>query len=61
MELLYMLESLRTPWLDRLMLAITYLGDEMAFLVIALVVFWCVDKRQGYFLISVGTLFIRIW
>ena len=54
MELLYMLESLRTPWLDRLMLAITYLGDEMAFLVIALVVFWCVDKRQGYFLISVG-------
>ena len=54
MELLYMLEHLRAPWLDKLMLAITYLGDEMTFLVIALVVFWCVDKRQGYFLISVG-------
>ena len=54
MNLLYFLEGLRMPWLDGLMMAITHLGDEMAFLVIALVLFWCVDKRKGYFLISVG-------
>ena len=54
MEFLYMLEELRTPWLNDLMTAITHLGDETAFLVVALVMFWCVDKRQGYFLISVG-------
>lgn len=54
MQFLYFLESLRMPGLNELMLAITNLGDEMAFLVIALVIFWCVDKRAGYFLISVG-------
>ena len=54
MQFLYFLENLRMPGLNELMLAITNLGDEMAFLVIALVVFWCVDKRAGYFLISVG-------
>ena len=54
MQFLYFLENLRTPWLDALMLAITNLGDETAFLVMALVIFWCVDKRQGYFLMSVG-------
>lgn len=54
MEFLYLLEKLRTPWLDQVMLAITQLGDEVAFLVLALIVFWCVDKRRGYFLMSVG-------
>ena len=54
MQFLYLLERLRMPGLNELMLGITYLGDEMAFLVIALVTFWCIDKRQGYFLISVG-------
>ena len=54
MEVLYVLERLRMPWLDSLMLGITYLGDEMAFLAIALTLFWCIDKRQGYFLMTVG-------
>lgn len=54
MEFLYLLEKIRMPWLDNLMLAVTYLGDEIAFLVAALVVFWCVDKRKGYFLMTVG-------
>ena len=54
MEFLYLLEKLRAPWLTRLMLAVTELGGETAFLVIALIVFWCVDKRRGYFLMSVG-------
>ena len=54
MEFLYLLQKIRMPWLTKLMLAVTELGGETAFLVIALIVFWCVDKRRGYFLMSVG-------
>lgn len=54
MELLYLLEKIRVPGLNEFMLLITRLGEETAFLVIALVVFWCVDKRKGYFLMAVG-------
>ena len=44
MEFLYFLEKIRVPILNELMLAVTTLGEETAFLVIALIVFWCVDK-----------------
>lgn len=54
MDFLYFLESIRIPVLNELMLGITLLGEETAFLVIALIVFWCVDKRRGYLLMSVG-------
>lgn len=54
MGLLYVLEKLRMPGLNECMLAVTRLGEETAFLAIALVVFWCVDKRKGYFLMAVG-------
>lgn len=54
MELLYFLEKIRVPGLNEFMLLITQLGEETAFLVIALVVFWCVDKKKGYFLMAVG-------
>ena len=47
MEFLYLLEKIRVPVLNEVMLAITLLGEETAFLVIALIVFWCVDKRRG--------------
>ena len=56
MEFLYFLEKLRTPALDEAMLLITRFGEETAFLVAALVVFWCVDKKKGYYLMSVGFL-----
>lgn len=54
MEFLYFLEGLRTPVLDKAMLLITSLGEETAFLVVALIVFWCVDKRKGYYVMAVG-------
>lgn len=54
MGFLYLLEKIRVPVLDQLMLAVTALGEETAFLVIALVVFWCVDKRKGYYIMAVG-------
>ncbi len=56
MEFLYLLEGLRNPVLDAIMAAVTELGGEMAFLIVALVLFWCVDKRHGYYLMAVGFL-----
>lgn len=56
MQALYFLESIRVPVLNELMLLITKLGEETAFLAIALIVFWCVNKRQGYYLMAVGFL-----
>ena len=67
MEFLYFLEKLRLPGLNELMLAVTELGGETPFLVVALIVFWCVDKRRGYYVLSVGFLgtltnqFMKLW
>lgn len=67
MEFLYLLEKIRLPGLNELMLAVTELGGELPFLVAALIVFWCVDKRQGYYVLSVGFLgtltnqFMKLW
>lgn len=54
MELLYWFESVRNPVLDALMSLVTHLGEETFFMAGALLVFWCVDKRKGYYLLSVG-------
>lgn len=54
MALLYLLEKIRLPGLNEAMLLITRLGEETAFLVLALIVFWCVDKRRGYYVMAVG-------
>ena len=54
MEFLYLLEKIRIPGLNEFMLAITTLGEETAFLVVALIVFWCVDKYRGYYVLGVG-------
>ena len=67
MAFLYLLEDLRVPVLNEFMSAITYLGDETAFLVVALILMWCVDKRTGYYVMSVGFLgtianqFMKLW
>ena len=54
MELLYFFEKIRMPILNEFMLLITRFGEETAFLVLALIVFWCVDKRKGYYVLAVG-------
>ena len=67
MELLYLLEKIRVPVLNEFMLLITRFGEETAFLVVALIVFWCVDKHKGYFILSVGFVgtllnqFMKLW
>ena len=56
MEILKFFEGLRCPLLDKLMQGITYLGEETVFMVVALILFWCVDKWKGYFVLAVGFL-----
>lgn len=56
MGLLYLLEKIRFPLLDNVMLLITTLGEETALLVAALIMFWCVSKRGGYYILGVGFL-----
>ncbi len=54
MQFLYFLESIRCPVLDTFFSLVTHLGEETFFLVIALLIFWCVDKKRGYVLLIVG-------
>lgn len=54
MDVLYWLESIRTPFWDTVMATLTHLGEEILFMVAAMLVLWCVDKWQGYYLLIVG-------
>lgn len=56
MQLLYALQEIRSPALDAVMQLITRLGEETIFMVAAIVVFWCISKKGGYYLLSVGFL-----
>lgn len=60
MQLLYWLESIRTPFLDAVMSTVTHLGEEILFMVIAMTMMWCVDKYKGYYLLFVGFLGTQI-
>ena len=67
MEFLYILEGLRTPLGDAFFSAITHLGEETLFIVFGLLLFWCVDKWQGYYLLATGlsgtviNQFLKLW
>lgn len=67
MGFLYLLEKIRIPVLNEIMLAITTMGEETAFLIIALILYWCVDKYLGYYTLSVGFIgtianqFLKLW
>ena len=54
MSFLRLLEGLRNPVCDALLSALTLMGDETVYLVVCLVVFWCVCKQEGYYLLSAG-------
>ena len=47
------LQQFSNPFLDKLALAITALGDEMFFILVAVAIFWCVDKKFGFRIINV--------
>lgn len=56
MSFLYFLEDLRNPVLDFFFSLVTVFGEETIFMAVGMVVFWCVDKYKGYFLLCVGFL-----
>ena len=67
MEFLYFLESLRTPFGDAFFSLVTHLGEETLFIVFGLLIFWCIDKWEGYYLLTVGLTgtvinqFLKLW
>ena len=54
MDILYALEKIRTPFWNGVMSAVTQLGGVVIFIVAAVVVFWCVSKWEGYYLMTVA-------
>lgn len=54
MDILYALEKIRTPFWNGAMSAVTQLGGEVIFIVAAVVVFWCVSKWEGYYLMTIA-------
>ncbi len=58
MSWLYALETLRhaAPWLAAIFSVFTYLGGEAVFFAIGLYLLWCVDKREGFYVLSVSFL-----
>ena len=67
MEILKLLESIRNPVLDTFFSIVTHLGEETVFMLIGLIFFWCVNKKQGYYILFVGFLgtvinqFLKLW
>ena len=56
MEFLRILEGLRTPVGDTFFSTVTILGEETLLIVAGLLFFWCINKKHGYFILSVGFL-----
>ena len=67
MEFLYFLEGLRTPVGDAFFSLITHLGEETLFIIAGLLIFWCINKWEGYYLLTVGlsgtviNQFLKLW
>ena len=54
MPVLYFLRDISNPFFDALFALITHVGEETVFLVVAILFFWCINKREGYFILLVG-------
>ena len=54
MSLLNALEGLRSPFLDAVFGAFTYLGDEIVYMAMAVIVYWCFSKPLGYYILTSG-------
>ena len=56
MNLLYWFESIRTPAVTAVLEKITYCGGELVLLAVGIIVFWCISKPCGYYVLSMGFL-----
>lgn len=54
MSFLYFLEGLRNTVLDHFFSFITLFGEETAFMAVGMIIYWCVDKFKGYYILCVG-------
>ena len=54
MEVLRFLEGIRNPFLDGFFSFVTHFGEETIFIVLGLLFFWCINKKEGYYLLSIG-------
>lgn len=54
MEFLKFLEGIRTPFLNTFFSAVTHLGEETLFILAGLIFFWCISKKEGYYMLTVG-------
>lgn len=54
MEFLKLLEGIRTDFGDIFFSIVTHFGEETVFILIGLVFFWCINKKEGYYLLSIG-------
>ena len=54
MSVLYFFESIRCGFLDAFFSIVTLFGEETALLAFGLIIFWCVSKNKGYYLLTVG-------
>ena len=50
MTFLFLLEGIRTPFLNQLMQFITYFGQELIVIAVICTFYWCADKRFAYLL-----------
>lgn len=67
MELLYALEAIRTPFLDKLMTFFSLIGGETFFFALGIIVLWCINKKCGFYIMTVGftgtiiSQFLKLW
>ena len=54
MTFIRILEGIRNPGLDLFFSFITKLGEEDIFIIISLFIFWCINKKKGFYLLVVG-------
>ena len=54
MPFLKFLEAHRTPFGDAFFSGITHLGEELFFIAVGLLIYWCVNKRTGFYLLLVN-------
>ena len=56
MDMLRAIAEIRNPVFDFFFSTITHLGEETLFLAVSIVFFWCVNKREGYYILVTGLL-----